>query len=75
MRDIQKASRNLCHRQLCWFRDEPLFQWVDAAREPADIVDDIVAELAKEVHTGDLPVLLSGTRLYVSKRPVVITQL
>ncbi|CAL8468281.1 g7821 [Coccomyxa elongata] len=52
VRDIQKASRNLCHRQLSWFRDEPLFQWVDAAREPAIIVDDIVAELAKEVHTG-----------------------
>ncbi|EIE19274.1 isopentenyl transferase, partial [Coccomyxa subellipsoidea C-169] len=42
VRDIQRASRNLCHRQLSWFRDEPLFRWVEAGREPADIVDDII---------------------------------
>ena len=74
MRDIQKASRNLCHRQLSWFRDEPLFQWIDAAREPADIVDDIIAELAKEVHTGILPLASSCTRLYLSKGPVMVTR-
>ncbi|KAK9915049.1 hypothetical protein WJX75_004116 [Coccomyxa subellipsoidea] len=52
VRDIQRASRNLCHRQLSWFRDEPLFQWVDAARQPSDIVDDIIASLADDTHKG-----------------------
>ena len=52
VRGIQSASRNLCHRQLSWFRDEPLFQWVDAAREPSAIVEDIVAALANDSHKG-----------------------
>ena len=52
VRDIQRASRNLCHRQLSWFRDEPLFQWVDAARQPSDIVNDIIASLADDTHKG-----------------------
>lgn len=54
VRDIQKASRNLCHRQLSWFRDEQLFRWVDAERELSEVVDEIVAELSSDSHTGIL---------------------
>ena len=45
--EVQRASRNLCHRQLSWFRDEPLFAWVDADRDAADVSADIVARLAR----------------------------
>ncbi len=63
VRDIQRASRNLCHRQLSWFRDEPLFQWVEAGREPADIVDDIIAALADSSHKGVLSPVHQPCRL------------
>jgi tRNA dimethylallyltransferase len=50
--DIQRASRNLCHRQLSWFRDEPLFTWLDADREPEEITADILAQLRGTAPTG-----------------------
>lgn len=52
VRDIQKASRNLCHRQLSWFRDEALFRWVDAARDPEQVADDIMQMLGEDCHEG-----------------------
>jgi hypothetical protein len=57
--DIQKASRNLCHRQLSWFRDEPLFKWMDAAQEPEQVADAILAELSNDTHTGTRHLLMS----------------
>ena len=50
--DIQRASRNLCHRQLSWFRDEPLFTWLDADRQPEVVTADIVAQLRSTAPTG-----------------------
>ena len=28
MKDVQAASRHLCHKQMTWFRDEEMFRWV-----------------------------------------------
>ena len=50
--DIQRASRNLCHRQLSWFRDEPLFTWLDADRVPKQITADVLAQLRGSAPTG-----------------------
>ncbi|MCO5552246.1 hypothetical protein L7F22_005758 [Adiantum nelumboides] len=39
---FQKASRNFAKRQLTWFRQEPLYHWIDASKQPEAIVDFIV---------------------------------
>ncbi|XAR56484.1 tRNA dimethylallyltransferase [Bertholletia excelsa] len=30
--EFQKASRNFAKRQLTWFRNEPIYQWIDASK-------------------------------------------
>ena len=51
--EMQVASRQLSKRQLTWFRGEPMYQWVDAAR-PVDVVaDDIFASVHAAVHPGE----------------------
>ena len=52
--DIQRASRNLCHRQLSWFRDEPLFTWLDADREPEQVTADMLEQLRGTAPTGSV---------------------
>lgn len=37
--EFQQASRNYAKRQLTWFRQEPLYHWIDASRPLDDIVD------------------------------------
>ncbi|KAI5071570.1 hypothetical protein GOP47_0013821 [Adiantum capillus-veneris] len=39
---FQKASRNFAKRQLTWFRQEPLYHWIDASQQQEAIVDFIV---------------------------------
>ena len=58
LHDIQRASRNLCHRQLSWFRDEPLFTWLDAGREPEQITADVLAQLHGSARTGAATAIL-----------------
>lgn len=56
MKDIQSASRKLCHRQLNWFRDDALFRWIEASeRDEQDIVDEILRLWNKETHQGGAP--------------------
>ncbi len=50
VRNIQSASRKLCHRQLSWFRDEPLYRWLDAARPADDVATEIATMLEAETH-------------------------
>ena len=52
MRDVQTASRKLCHRQLSWFRDERLFKWLEGDRPVGAIVDDIIADYAAPENPG-----------------------
>ena len=33
-KEIQSASRQLCHRQMHWFRKEDRFRWINATRDP-----------------------------------------
>jgi tRNA dimethylallyltransferase len=52
VRDVQTASRQLCHRQLSWFRDERLFKWVEGDRPVGAVVDDIIADYEAPVNPG-----------------------
>lgn len=40
---FQKASRNYAKRQLCWFRDEDKFRWLNASLPAEDIVASLVS--------------------------------
>ena len=52
VRDVQAASRKLCHRQLSWFRDERLFKWLEGDRSVDSIVDEIIADCSSPVNPG-----------------------
>lgn len=51
-RDIQTASRKLCHRQLSWFRDDPLFRWIDATKGKDATVEEILGLWTEPGHRG-----------------------
>ncbi|KAK9833352.1 hypothetical protein WJX84_005140 [Apatococcus fuscideae] len=50
---MQQSSRQLCHRQLTWFRDDAMYQWLDATRSTVDLVLHVQQELQKPEHKGD----------------------
>ncbi|XP_051126889.1 tRNA dimethylallyltransferase 9 [Andrographis paniculata] len=52
--EFQKASRNFAKRQLTWFRNEPLYQWIDASN-PLENVLSFICD-AYEDQTGKLEV-------------------
>jgi tRNA dimethylallyltransferase len=51
-REIQSASRQLCHKQLSWFRDDSLFKWIDAAQGQKETVDQILELYDTPAHQG-----------------------
>ncbi|DBA89023.1 TPA: hypothetical protein ACH3X2_000238 [Trebouxia sp. C0005] len=50
--DIQQASRQLNKRQMTWFRDDPMYLWLDAKQPVAKLVDQIASSLAEAKHIG-----------------------
>jgi tRNA dimethylallyltransferase len=42
VKDIQTASRQLCHRQMHWFRKEPAFRWVNVDQDPQDLLNELL---------------------------------
>ncbi|KAK6157336.1 hypothetical protein DH2020_011584 [Rehmannia glutinosa] len=52
--EFQKASRNFAKRQLTWFRNEPIYQWMDASK-PLENVLSFICD-AYEDQTGKLKV-------------------
>ena len=57
VKDIQQASRQLNKRQMTWFRDDPMYRWVDAKQPTETLVQQIVGAVEKPEHVGN--VLLS----------------
>lgn len=54
VKDIQQASRQLNKRQMTWFRDDAMYQWLDA-KQPVDaLVQQVVASLEQSKHIGKL---------------------
>ncbi|KAL6529680.1 tRNA dimethylallyltransferase 9 [Orobanche gracilis] len=39
--EFQKASRNFAKRQLTWFRNEPIYQWIDASKPLENVISFI----------------------------------
>lgn len=55
VKDIQQASRQLNKRQMTWFRDDPMYQWLDA-KQPIDVlVQQIVESMEQSKHVGNVP--------------------
>ncbi|GAB4815722.1 hypothetical protein N2152v2_002768 [Parachlorella kessleri] len=52
VRDIQTASRKLCHRQMVWFRDDPMFKWVDATAGDDQVIAEILDCWGQPAHQG-----------------------
>ncbi|XP_073029013.1 tRNA dimethylallyltransferase 9 [Primulina eburnea] len=52
--EFQKASRNFAKRQLTWFRNEPIYQWIDAS-QPMENVLSFICD-AYHVQNGNLNV-------------------
>lgn len=63
VRDIQQASRQLNKRQMTWFRDDPMYQWLDAKQPIDTLVQQIVEAVEQSEHVGMF--LLSKFYLYV----------
>lgn len=52
VKDIQQASRQLNKRQMTWFRDDPMYQWLDA-KQPIDVlVQQIMESVEQPEHVG-----------------------
>ncbi len=62
--DMQQASRQLCHRQLTWFRDDAMYHWLDATRPAEELLRHIQQELQKPQHEGT-QVLSSSQPLHI----------
>ncbi|XP_031407076.1 tRNA dimethylallyltransferase 9 [Punica granatum] len=52
--EFQKASRNFAKRQMTWFRNEHIYQWINASR-PLDMVLKFISD-AYHDQTGNLDV-------------------
>ena len=54
VKDIQQASRQLNKRQMTWFRDDPMYQWLDAKQPTDALVQQIVESVGRSEHVGKL---------------------
>lgn len=51
--DIQTATRNLAQKQIKWFRDQPIFQWLDASLPPEQLLELTLEEINRNSHAGE----------------------
>ena len=54
VKEIQSASRQLCKRQINWFRDDPLFTWVDARQPLEAVVEEVALAIDQTEHAGNI---------------------
>ena len=66
VKDIQQASRQLNKRQMTWFRDDPMYQWLDAKQPTDALVQQIVESVGRSEHVGKLSCQLHMF-IYVSR--------
>ncbi|KAL4419077.1 hypothetical protein ABPG77_002218 [Micractinium sp. CCAP 211/92] len=52
VKQIQAASRKLCHRQMTWFRDEEMFRWIDATAGEEAVLAELLERWAAPQHEG-----------------------
>ena len=51
-KEIQTASRQLCHRQMNWFRKESNFRWIQADQNMESILEEITTYWNRDQHEG-----------------------
>ena len=47
-KDIQNASRQLCHRQMNWFRKDSKFKWIQADQDHEQVMEEIMTLYCNE---------------------------
>ncbi|KAL4434476.1 hypothetical protein ABPG75_000917 [Micractinium tetrahymenae] len=52
VKQVQAASRKLCHRQMTWFRDEEMFRWIDATAGEEAVLAEMLECWAAPQHEG-----------------------
>ncbi|XP_031104903.1 tRNA dimethylallyltransferase 9 [Ipomoea triloba] len=68
--EFQKASRNFAKRQLTWFRNEPLYHWIDASRPMGSVLDFIYDSYRSQSGHLEVPKSLSVKKEISSRREV-----
>nr|GLL22704.1 tRNA dimethylallyltransferase 9 [Ipomoea trifida] len=68
--EFQKASRNFAKRQLTWFRNEPLYHWIDASRPMGSVLDFIYDSYHSQFGHLEVPKSLSVKKEISSRREV-----
>ncbi|XP_019193471.1 PREDICTED: tRNA dimethylallyltransferase 9 [Ipomoea nil] len=68
--EFQKASRNFAKRQLTWFRNEPLYHWIDASRPMGSVLDFIYDSYHSQSGHLKVPKSLSVKKEISSRREV-----
>lgn len=66
VKDIQQASRQLNKRQMTWFRDDPMYQWLDAKQPTEALVQQIVESVEQPKHVGKVSSHQDGLCVYVA---------
>ncbi|GER53814.1 tRNA dimethylallyltransferase 9 [Striga asiatica] len=53
--EFQKASRNFAKRQLTWFRNESIYQWIDASRPMEQVLNFICEAYEDQTRKLEVP--------------------
>ncbi|CAH9107698.1 unnamed protein product [Cuscuta europaea] len=68
--EFQKASRNFAKRQLTWFRNEPLYHWIDASKPMEILLEFIYDSFHSEFGSLEVPQSLFMEKDMSSRREV-----
>ncbi|KAL4204633.1 hypothetical protein AMTRI_Chr01g132970 [Amborella trichopoda] len=69
--DFQKASRNFAKRQMTWFRNEHIYQWLDASKPMETVLDFIVKSYVDQTISLDVPKQLRINKDLSTQREVL----
>ncbi|KAL8131550.1 tRNA dimethylallyltransferase 9 [Apium graveolens] len=68
---FQKASRNFAKRQLTWFRNEPIYNWINASRPMEDVLKFIYESYHDQSGTMEVPKALQMKRDLSDRREIL----
>lgn len=55
LNSFQKASRNFAKRQITWFRNEQIYQWIDASKPLDTVLDFMYNSYHDETRNAKVP--------------------
>uniref|UniRef100_A0A5B6ZFN3 tRNA dimethylallyltransferase n=1 Tax=Davidia involucrata TaxID=16924 RepID=A0A5B6ZFN3_DAVIN len=68
--EFQKASRNFAKRQLTWFRNEPIYHWIDASRPLENVLNFIYDAYHDQTGNLTVPESLSMKKDITNRREI-----